>query len=203
MYLQYLVIIDIYDVKREDQPGLKAFWKGGFVYGRDIKAALNNMKNYLPRTRVLRVENYKNIITVCPAEQKECLSKEDKNLLDQRIKERSEKKLNNELQKAFQNFIDSLNQCKDNKDKCGTLNFVNEYNIYYIQTTEQDNGIYLLKQVSEPDIQRDIIKIENEELKLLQITLYKPENEELDRGYIFKNNEVVITSEDGEIIITQ
>lgn len=198
-----LDIIDIYETENELLK-IQVTWKGGFVYGRDIKATINGLNDYRPRTRVLRIENYQNIIAVCPAEKKECLSDEDKKALDQRIIEKLEKDTNIKLQKAFKDFINSLNGCKENIDKCGTLNFINGYNVYYIPTTEQekDNGVYLLKRVSEPDVQRDLIKIDNEELKKLQITLYENENKELDKGYIFKDNKVVITSKDDKIVVS-
>ena len=204
-----LDVIDIYDATKENQPGLKAFWKGGFVYGRDIKAALNNMENYLPRTRVLRIENYNNLIVACSSGKKECLSSEAKTELDKRMKEKKEKELRVQSEKAFGEFINFLNKCKEDASKCGAREFIGGYNIFYIPTTKPDHGIYLLKK-PEPDLKpdvdmnRDLVVIDGKKIKSSEIPkLNKNENEEFSEDNIFKSNKAEFNYKNGNIIVIQ
>lgn len=195
--LNNLNIIDEYSAAGMLSDFINPYWKGGFVYGRNMGIELSNLaSNYAkntPRTIHLRAENYMNFISVCQEEK--CFSEEDRKLIDEKITALREKEKDIRLKEEFDEFIDFLAQCQENTEKCDSRNFISGHNIYYLPTTSQDNGIYLVKQGLKPYIDGFISK-------KTQISLFEDEDRELGEGEIFESNSAAFISKDNKVILT-
>ena len=129
----------------------------------------------------------------------ECINDKTKKLNDFEIKERSDAK----VIELFINLVNYLSSCKQNTQKCGAMDFVESHNVYYFPTSKtKDKGIYLVEKDSDPPNEEGLVKKDNDLIRSDLFILLKNENDELEEGYIFKNNKATFTSEDNKIIVT-